>query len=318
MPEVSVILPAYNGEKFIKETLESLLAQTFSDLEVVVVDDGSTDTTAEIVKSFMDSRLRGNDGAGGDSRIRYFHKGNSGNQAIPRNFGIKKAQGKYIAFCDQDDIWYPDKLERQMKVIGGKDLGLVVTSADIIDEKGKKTGVRYVPEGHMDSAESFSLLLEEDFITACSVLIPKQVLDDIGGLEESLKGNDDYELWLRISRKYGIYGIGEALCAWRRSEGAYSKEMSRIFEENKKIFSKIEPENDDERVHIERGRKLNISRLFVAYLKEGDYKKAGTAMDQLDGFSGTAKVALVSKLFRLSPSLAGLVARSTSRVKEGT
>ncbi|MDO8507921.1 MAG: glycosyltransferase [bacterium] len=292
MPEVSIIVAAYNGERFIKEALESLLSQTFSDFEIVVVDDGSTDSTAEIVKSFE------------DERIRYFYKENSGNQAIPRNYGIKKAQGEYIALCDQDDLWYPEKLEKQLGNKPGKNVGIIVTSADIVDEKGKRVGVRYVPEGYMDSAESFEMLLDEDFITSCSAIIPRKILDEVGLLDEKLRGNDDYDMWLRITKKYGVYGISESLCAWRRSEKAFSHDMSRIFLENEKIFKTLKANNKAAEELIEKGKNKNLVRLFVAYVKEKKYDEAKQVLPKIKPFEGLRKVKIVIKIFKVSPSMA--------------
>lgn len=334
--QVSVIMPAYDGERFIKESIESILAQTFKDFELVVVDDGSTDSTLEIVKSFD------------DERIKYFHKENSGNQAIPRNYGIKKAQGEFIAFCDQDDLWYPEKLEKQMAVIiqnstrlsdgqefkiqkgldslprrqagrrslsarsfakeggNGKAIGIVVTSADIVNRQGAKIGERLVPAGFMDAPESFRKLLEEDFITACSALVPKKVIEEVGLLNGDLNGNDDYDLWLRITRKYGIFGIGEPLCAWRRSGESFSRDMSRIFKENEKIFNRLKAGDAKEKSLIEKGANLNLARLFVAYLREKQYDQAKETLQRIQAFEGMAQVKFAMKIFGLSPGFARL------------
>ncbi len=303
MPKVSIILPAYNGEKFIKETLESLLGQTYHDFEILAVDDGSTDSTADIVKSFD------------DKRVKYFHKENSGNQAIPRNFGIKQAKGEYIAFCDQDDLWYPEKLERQMAV-NDKNAGIIVASTDVVDSHGKKIGARYVPDGYMDSSESFRMLLEEDFITACSAVFPKKVLDEVGLLREDLSGNDDYNLWLKITRKYGVYGFSEPLCAWRRSKKSFSHDMSRVFKENEKIFKSLKAENDEEEKLIKTGANLNLVRLFIAEVKEKKYDEAGKALERVQPFDGLFKAKVAMKVFKISPGIARMGLAAASSMKE--
>ena len=311
MPKVSIILPAYNGERFIKETLESLLSQVYRDFEILAVDDGSTDKTADIIKSF------------GDRRIKYFYRENSGNQAIPRNFGINRARGDYIAFCDQDDLWYPEKLKRQMKIINQKDLsqaenvGVIVTSADIVDGSGKKIGNRLVPGGYLSVKESFRMLLEEDFITACSAVFPKKVLDEVGFLRDDLSGNDDYDLWLKITRKYGVYGFSEPLCAWRRSKKSFSHDMSRVFKENEKIFKSLKAANDEEEQMIEKGANLNLVRLFIAEVKEKKYDEASALLKKIQPLAGLAKAKIVMKAFKISPRLARMGLLALNSMKEG-
>src|SRR3990170_2838516 len=114
MPKVSVIIPTYNREKYIVETLQSVFAQTFTDYEVIVIDDGSTDNTADVLRPYLD-------------RIVYIRKPNGG-QGSARNVGIKVAKGEYIAFLDSDDLWMPEKLELQVKYLdNNKDAGLVFT-----------------------------------------------------------------------------------------------------------------------------------------------------------------------------------------------
>ncbi len=347
MPKVSIIIPAYNGERFIGETLESLLGQTYHDFEIIAVDDGSTDATVDIIKSFIDidSRrmfiqpLAGRNDRKCDSRVKYFHKENSGNQAIPRNFGIKRAKGEYIAFCDQDDLWYPEKLEKQMSAIdsrrslsakipasagmteaGGNDdsanIGIIVASTDVVDSHGKKIGARYVPDGYMDSSESFRMLLEEDFITACSAVFPKKVLDEVGFLREDLSGNDDYDLWLRITRKYGVYGFSEPLCAWRRSKKSFSHDMSRVFKENEKIFKSLKAANDEEEKLIKTGANLNLVRLFIAEVKEKKYDEAGKVLERIRPYDGLFKAKVAMKVFKISPGIARMGLAAASSMKE--
>jgi hypothetical protein len=178
-----------------------------------------------------------------------------------------------------------------------------VSSADIVDEKGKKIGVRYVPEGYTDAAESFEMLLDEDFITACSALIPKSILDEVGLLNENLVGNDDHELWLRITKKYGIFGISESLCAWRKSEKSFSKDMSRIFIENEKIFDVLKSENRVEKELIENGKNKNLFRLFIAYVKEKKYDDAKKVLGRARQSQDLSQ-RLAIKVFLLSPGLA--------------
>lgn len=271
--KVSIILATYNGAETIKETISSLLGQNYENLEVIVVDDGSTDKTASIVKEFK------------DFRVKYFYQKNSGSPSAPRNKGIKEATGEFVGFCDQEDIWYREKLEKQLKAYESatnKDnIGIVFSSADIIDKSGKKINSNITPiEGFLEDEEAYGRLLNYNFITACSALVPKKVIEEIGFLDESLIGVDDYDLWLRISQKYGVLGITEALCAWRTASGSLSADKTKLYKENEKIFDKLE--NKEQSVTVRIGHGKNLMKIFVSavlskrYAEASEYKNKAT------------------------------------------
>lgn len=309
MTKVSVILAVYNSEKFIKETLESLVLQSYKNFEIIAVDDCSTDKTSEIINGFN------------DKRIRYFKtEKNSGLPAAPRNIGIENASGEIIAFCDQDDLWYSEKLSKQIEAYEKceikDEIGIIVTSVDIIDEKGKKIGKREIDfEGFLEAKESFEKLLDNDFITNCSAVIPKKILNEIGLLDENLKGNDDYDLWLRITEKYGIYGIKDSLCAWRRHEKAASREMSNIFKENKKIFDKLLIDEKENKKPILEAENKNQTRLFISLVGEKNFKEAKEALISLKPIPEFKKANLLIKVFNISPWLAYFILSSFRKLK---
>lgn len=294
MTKVSIMVAAYNGEKYIRETLESLLAQTYKDFEIIVTDDGSTDGTAGIVKSFS------------DARIRYFYKENEGVMAKTRNFGIRKAVGEFIAFCDQDDIWYPEKLKKQLEKIDKNALtGIIVSSADIINGKGKKIGTRDIGfSGYINPIESFEKLLDTDFITNCSAIVPKKIIEEMGYLDESLVGNDDYKLWLKISQRYGIFGLEKSLCGWRVSNSSYSKKMSVIYKENLKIFDDLSGRSKKENEDIEKGIDKNYTRLFMEFVYERNFKEAKDALSRIKKIEDFKEAEALIKLFKILPFLA--------------
>jgi len=291
-PRVSIIVAAYNGEKYICETLEALLGQSENNIEILVVDDGSTDGTASIVASIKDTRLK------------YFFQKNSGSQASPRNKGIKEARGDFIGFCDQDDIWYEKKIEKQTKAYEKCEkkarVGIVISSADLVNEKSQKIGKSPISfDGFMDEKESREKLLSVDFITACSALIPKKILDEVGFLDESLVGVDDYDLWLRISEKYGILGLKEPLCAWRQSKSSFSADKARQYIETEKIFKKIEVYDKSKAVISGHGK--NIFRIFLALAIDGHYKEAKKYRDKLKKYSISSKMKRIISIFDFSP-----------------
>jgi glycosyltransferase involved in cell wall biosynthesis len=335
MSRVSIIIAAYNGAKYLHETIDSLLNQSEKDIEVLVIDDGSTDKTAEIVKSFIDShrslsageipacarmtkedgndpfdfaqgKLSKDDREERDERIKYFYQKNSGSPASPRNVGIKKAAGAFVGFCDQDDIYYLEKLEKQIKAYEEcKDrdkIGIIISSADLIDESGRVVSQNIKPfEGFMGSKEAYELLLRGDFITACSALVPRKIFDEIGYLDESLKGVDDYDLWLRISQRYGILTIKEPLCAWRQGKEAMSADKAKQYIETEKVFKKLEKEDKGERIRV--GHSKNLMRIFIAKNLEKDFAYAEDLLSKLKKYPITKKGQIVISVFELSHSL---------------
>ncbi len=187
MSLVSVIIPAYNGEKFIPQSIGSVLAQTHTDWELIVVDDGSTDGTRAVVEGFCKK----------DPRIKYFYEENSGGPARPKNLGMKHAVGEYIAYLDQDDEWLPEKLEKQIRLFErSSNIGLVGCDAALVDNKGKVFSAYKTPE----PKSIFPYLLERDYIYSnSSVVIRREVVKKVGARDEKLKYAEDWDMWIRIA-----------------------------------------------------------------------------------------------------------------------
>jgi glycosyltransferase involved in cell wall biosynthesis len=188
MPLISVIIPVYNGERTIQQTIESVLNQTFADFELLVINDGSQDKTLEVV-----SRIS-------DPRIKMFSYSNSGVSAT-RNKGISHAVGEYISFIDADDLWTPDKLEIQVKALQDHPEAAVAYSwSDWIDESGKflRAGGHITANGNV-----YSQLLFRDFIESGSnPLIRSQALAEVGGFDQSVNPTEDWDMWLRLAARY--------------------------------------------------------------------------------------------------------------------
>ncbi|MFB2895268.1 glycosyltransferase [Aerosakkonemataceae cyanobacterium BLCC-F50] len=188
MPLISVIIPVYNGEATIKETIASVLNQTFKDFELIVINDGSTDSTLDVVSSIQ------------DPRIKVFSYPN-GNQAVSRNRGLSHATGEYISFIDADDLWTPDKLEAQLKALQENPQAAVAYSwTDLIDEEGNfiRGGAKIYWKG-----ESHARLLLNDFIESGSnVLIRAEAFQEVGKFDESLPPAEDWDMWIRLAARY--------------------------------------------------------------------------------------------------------------------
>jgi glycosyltransferase involved in cell wall biosynthesis len=202
-PLVSIVMPTYNRADVIGETIKSILAQHLRNFELVVISDGSTDNTEAVVESYR------------DSRIKLVKQTNSGGPARPRNTGVEYAKGKYIAFCDDDDLWMPEKLQRQVEVMEQQsDAALCFTGGvtfgdrDLLSKRAVKKGV---------DRDHFQALLYGNFIANSSVLVRKSVLEEVGpfNIEKFLHGAEDYEMWLRIAHRYRLVRIDEPLIRYR-------------------------------------------------------------------------------------------------------
>jgi len=229
MPKVSVIIPTYNREKYIVETLQSVFAQTFTDYEVIVIDDGSTDNTSDVLKPYLD-------------RIVYLRKPNGG-QGSARNAGIKMAKGAYIAFLDSDDLWMPEKLLLQVGYLDDHpDAALVFsdTATFYEDDEGKqvRTG-----ELHFQGEEiSFNRLFKMNFIPNLTVMVRKGCVEDAGLFDESkeLVGGEDYALWLRIAMKAGMGHIPETLAQYRQhGDNVLGMDLLKVYSMHRTVINKI-------------------------------------------------------------------------------
>lgn len=213
MPKVSVIIPTYNRADLLPRTIRSVLDQTFGDFELLIIDDGSTDSTKSVVQEYANQ----------DKRIKYIYQNNSGAPARPKNTGIKAAEGEYIAFLDHDDEWLPGKLEKQLAVFNSsynKNLGLVGCDGFVVNSSGA-----VVKELKMPSKDNYvEGLLNSNFIfSSSSVLVRKDVFDKVGLHDESFKMGDDWDMWLRISQAYDLDFIHQPLFKYHQHGNNISK-----------------------------------------------------------------------------------------------
>jgi glycosyltransferase involved in cell wall biosynthesis len=219
MPFFSIIIPVFNKEQFIDKTLKSVLAQTYSDYEIILVNDGSTDESETIIKTFS------------DPRIRYFYKKNEG-VAVARNFGIDKAQGEYLCFLDADDIWYPNFL-KTMRVYTQKLPGQGVFACAIEVETKRNS---FVPnysiskKGDFDIVNFFEASQRACVLWTSAVAIHKSVFTAVGQFDEKIKKSEDTELWIRIGLKYSIVFIWETLARYVYDENSISRSLNYFFE----------------------------------------------------------------------------------------
>ncbi len=185
MSTISVIIPAYNAEKTILATLESVQKQTFSDLELIVIDDGSTDRTVDLANTLQDSRLK------------VFSYQNGG-VSVARNRGIQHASGDFISFIDADDLWLSDKLQLQLEALQkNPEAGVAYSWTTFVDEKGT---VLYTQEPVFHKGDVYPQLLVENFIlNGSNVLIRRQFVEAVGDFHAPLKYAEDWEFYIRLA-----------------------------------------------------------------------------------------------------------------------
>ncbi len=214
MTVISTIIPVYNGEKYICQCLDSALAQQDVDQEIIVVDDGSTDSTAEILSQYA-------------SRVRVIHQSNSGHIAA-RNRAAELASGEWLAFLDADDIWEPRKLLEQSKYLSDT-IGMVYTERLNFGEIGNLPS-RQSESQTLFEGDLFHPLLQSNFITVSSVLIRKDLYNKLGGFDPAPTGCEDWDLWLRFAAEFGpdrfqTACVIEPLTRYRWRSNAMSKNL---------------------------------------------------------------------------------------------
>ena len=238
-PLVSVIIPAYNAEKFLSKTLESVLSQTYKNIEVLVIDDGSQDKTAEIVKSIAQK----------DSRVILLQQQNIG-VAAARNLGINNSTGEFIAPIDADDIWYPQNLEKQVQCLLQADssVGLVYSWSVDINEEDKLTGDFRAAniEGNV-----FKTLLCHNFLgNASSTVIRRSCVEKIGGYNTQLKaqnaqGCEDWDFYLRIAEYYQFKVVPEFFIGYRKIANTMSGDYQKMAKSHDLMLKEVQPRHPE-------------------------------------------------------------------------
>jgi glycosyltransferase involved in cell wall biosynthesis len=204
---VSVLMTSYNYERYLSEAIESVLNQTFKDLELIIVDDYSADTSIKIIEEYKRK----------DSRIRSLYHDRNMGISKTANDGLKMARGKFVSFIGADDVWFPSKLEKQLNLLKDDDNKIVWSEGVIIDGKGAETGrtmTQLLNPPSKKSGNLFQELLTEDFIFGQSLLFKTAYLENLG-FNERFKYVNDHLLLVNLSRKYEFAFIPEPLAKYR-------------------------------------------------------------------------------------------------------
>jgi len=218
-PNVSAIIPCYNGEAYIRKAIDSIIGQSYAHFEIIVVDDGSTDDSRRIVEGLAD-----------DPRVKLVTHDTNRGIAAARNTGLRESTGEYITFLDQDDTWRPQKLEKQVDILVKSDpneVGFVFSDLEIINEPGRKTRskISKAPPGIGSASrhDCIKTLFMSNYIPIITVMIRRDCFDEVGGFDEDIRsGSDDYDLFFRLLMKYRFVHIPEPLAIRRLHEANYS------------------------------------------------------------------------------------------------
>ena len=256
MPTISVVIPAYNAERTILNTVASVQQQTFSDFEIIVINDGSTHRTLELLLSIEDERL-----------LVFSYE--NGGLPVARNRGISKATGEFIAFLDADDLWTSDKLELQLTALQQHpEAGVAYSWTYYIDEQGKSLypGIRLFYEGNVHA----ELLLRNFLLNGSNPLIRRQAIEAVGEFDPTLKSGEDWDFYLRLAANWSFVVVPKHQILYRQSSNSMSAKVKIMKEANliviERAFKAAPPE-----LQYLRNKSFSIFYQYLAelYLKHG-------------------------------------------------
>lgn len=225
--QVSIIMPSYNTGRFISETIESVLAQSYSNWELIIVDDCSTDDTDEVVGQYLT-----------DERIRYIKNKNNSGAAVSRNRALREAKGKWIAFLDSDDLWTPDKLEKQIAFMENNGYHFSYTNYIEIDEESIPNGKCVTGPKRITKHGMFNYC----WMGCLTVMYDAEA---VGLIQiEDIKKNNDYAMWLKVCKKANCYLLDESLAMYRKRSGSISNHgYMKLIKWHYKLYREAEKKN---------------------------------------------------------------------------
>ncbi len=224
MPKVSVVIPAYNAMTYLPETVASVLQQTFSDFELIIVNDGSSDNVMEWASGLEDPRVK-------------LISQENGGVAAARNTGIAHAQGEYIAFLDADDLWEPTKLQKQAHCLEtNPSVGLVYTWTAVIDQLGKPTRNVWTPNTEGNVWEY--IVVKDMLSTGSSPMIRQTCFETVGLFDSTVDSCEDRDMWIRIAAHYPFGLVKEPLTLYRRHTENMTNQRQKLIQTLGRVFEK--------------------------------------------------------------------------------
>lgn len=228
VPKVSIVIPTKNRANYVSLAVRSVLAQTFKDFEIIIVDAASIDNTEEVINGFD------------DERIRYIRQETDRGVSASRNVGIESSKAEFVAFLDDDDLWMPSKLEKQLGLIEKRpSVGAVTTGFWVVNERGNI--VRF--EIPSVKGKIFPAILRKNHVGNCSVVLArKECLEKVGVFDESLHAAEDYDLWIRLAKQYEFECVKEYLVLGRIHETSISSDRQRVLRATRLLHKKYSRE----------------------------------------------------------------------------
>lgn len=218
---VSIITPSYKSEEFIVQAIESVRQQTYSEWEMIIVDDLSPDSSNELIQYYVNI----------DRRIRLIKLKENKGPAVARNVGIKQARGRYIAFLDADDVWYTDKLEKQLKFMSEKNCALSCTAYNTMKENGEKLNKIIIPPREL----TYDMMIKNNFIGCLTAMYDTEIVGKV--YMPDIRKRQDYGLWLKILRESGsAYGLSDVLACYRIVNNSVSRSKIKLLKYNYQLF----------------------------------------------------------------------------------
>lgn len=222
-PQVSVVITCYNYGSYLDTSLSSVLQQSVADFEIIIIDDGSSDNTAEIVKPYLQ-----------DPRIRYIFQENAG-QPKAKNRGILESRGDFVAFLDADDVWMPRKLEKQLALFSDTQVGVVYSRRLWINPDGDETQGN---ERTLHRGRILNQMFVDNFICFSSSVVRRTLLLEVGAFDENLPMGIDYDLWIRLAAICDFDYVDEPLVKYRTGHANLSRNTLRRYDCAEKIMRK--------------------------------------------------------------------------------
>lgn len=299
-PVVSIIMPAYNTAGYIKEALDSALAQTFKDYEIIVINDGSPDT--EELERVLEPY---------QSRITYLKLEKNLGSSAARNMGLACARGRFIALLDSDDLWEPEYLEVNVGMLERDSAIDVVFPNAMLFGDTPDAGKNYIELFRIEGEITFARLVSQQCYVWGGVTARREALLNAGMFDESLVSGEDFELWLRILQRGGrIHYHRRVLAHYRKRRGSHTADPIRLYQNYLKILDKVESTTslapaDKEAVERQRAWSHAMLRLHEgkqAFFR-GDTKEAILGLTEANDYFGSRKLALTLMLLRSVPRL---------------
>jgi len=259
-PLVSVIMPVYNGSNYLKEAIDSALNQTYKNVEIIVVNDGSTDNTEEIAKSYGD-------------KIRYFFKENGGVSSA-LNLGLREMKGEYFSWLSHDDVYCPEKIEKQIEYLKTFDSENVILYSDheVINEKSKVTDALIRDHRLLEKKSEYAVL--RGCVNGNTLLIPKKAFDDYGFFDEKLRCAQDYAKWFEMMKTYKFLHISDILAKYRIHKTQETSNNPKVVTEGNELWIRMMKELPRETKERLEESELNFYTQMVFFLRQTPYQEA--------------------------------------------